>query len=415
VDSLKSSVYDAGSDGISFNPMKNYPLLLCGQFFGALGDNALLAVILGQLTFLNLDGIMRDETLRFYNALFTTMLFIPYVVFAPWVGYLNDRFPKTTLLRAGNCFKILGTLICLLCLNHPTFLQGIGYFIVGTGSCMYSPAKYGILPEIVHREKLVKANGMVEMLTMVAILSGVIGGSVLVDRLPALLCYWVLIGGYLISLGLALAMSRTSGTPGLRSADSLKAFFSHAAYLLRGRRLRNILIGTTLFWFVGSAVKMNFQPWGLQILGFTDNTQISLLGLWLSIGLIIGNAVSGYFYRTGDLRHIRRYGFALGAGVLLLGVITAYGLVVAFLILTGAVGGLFLIPQNAAFQAETPPEKLGKTVAVQNFVENIAMCISGGFLAAVVYFNCPVQAVFILLALVIGGTTLSLNFKKESS
>lgn len=394
--------------------MKNYPLLLCGQFFGALGDNALLAVILGQLTFLNLDGDMRDETLRFYNALFSTMLFVPYVVFAPWVGYLNDRFPKTTLLRVGNCFKIFGTFLCLLCLSHPTFLQGIGYFIVGTGSCMYSPAKYGILPEIVHREKLVKANGMVEMLTMVAILSGVIGGSVLIDRLPALVCYWVLIGGYLISLGLALAMSRTSGTPGLRSADSLKAFFSHAAYLLRGRRLRNILIGTTLFWFVGSAVKMNFQPWGLQILGFTDNTQISLLGLWLSIGLIIGNAVSGYFYRTGDLRHIRRYGFALGAGVLLLGVITAYGLVVAVLILTGAMGGLYLIPQNAAFQAETPPEKLGKTVAVQNFVENIAMCVSGGFVVLIAYINCPVQSVFVVLTLIIGCVTLSLRFTNNS-
>jgi|LSQX01.1.fsa_nt_gb LPLT family lysophospholipid transporter-like MFS transporter len=395
--------------------MKNYPLLLCGQFFGALGDNALLAVILGQLTFLNQNGDMSGETLRFYNALFSTMLFVPYVVFAPWVGYLNDRFPKTTLLRVGNGFKIFGTFLCLLCLNHPTFLQGIGYFIVGTGSCVYSPAKYGILPEIVHRDKLVKANGMVEMLTMVAILTGVIGGSVLIDHLPVPACYWILIGGYLVSLGAACAMSRTSQTMGLKSSESLKAFFSHVGFLLRNGRLRNILIGTTLFWFLGSAVKMNFQPWGLQVLGLKDNTQISLLGLWLSIGLIVGNAVSGYFYKTGDLRHIRRYGFILGLGVLLLGFISTYGLVVAVLIVTGAMGGLYLIPQNAAFQAETPPEKLGKTVAVQNFVENIAMCVSGGFVGLIAYINCPVQGVFVVLALIIGCVILSLRFNNKSS
>lgn len=399
----------------------NYPLLLSGQFFGALGDNALLAIILGQLTFLNQGGGMTDESVRFYNALFSGMLFVPYVVFAPWVGFLNDRFPKTYSMRVANCLKLLGTFICLGCLGHPTVLQGIGYFIVGTGACAYSPAKYGILPEIVPHEWLVKANGCLEMLTLVAILSGFIGGSWLIDqtapsvgRLSVPACYWVLIGVYALSLLFACCMSRTPQTKELRCSDSFKAFFAHVALLLGQKRIFSILLGTTVFWFAGSVIKMNFQPWGLQVLGLHDNTQIAMLGLWLSIGLIIGNTISGFLYKTSDLRHVRYYGFGLTAVVFVLGFITSHAVVIGLLILTGAVGGLFLIPLNAAFQAETPAGKLGKTVAVQNFLENIAMCISSIFIALVTAINCPVRFVFVGLSFVLFFVILFLRTSRKN-
>jgi LPLT family lysophospholipid transporter-like MFS transporter len=111
-------------------------------------------------------------------------VFVPYVLLAPLAGYLNDRFPKTNWLLGGNLIKLTGTLLAMLSISGDPLWQGIGYFIVGIGACVYSPAKYGILPEILAKERLVKANGTIEMLTLVAILIGTVGGAVLVDKLP---------------------------------------------------------------------------------------------------------------------------------------------------------------------------------------------------------------------------------------
>lgn len=130
------------------NSQRNYPLLLVSQFLGAFGDNAILAVILGQLTYLKMAGKISEEELRTSNTLYTSLLFIPYVLLAPIAGFLNDRYSKTRWLAGGNLIKILGTLLCALSISYGQLWQGIGYFVVGIGSCFYGPAKYGILPEI---------------------------------------------------------------------------------------------------------------------------------------------------------------------------------------------------------------------------------------------------------------------------
>src|SRR4051812_18779062 len=177
-------------------PNRNYPLLLAGQFLGAFGDNAILAVIVGQLTYLQQAGTITAAELRTRNTLYTSLLFVPYVLLAPLAGYLNDRYAKTSWLTGGNALKLLGTGLCALSVKFGPAWQGIGYFSVGVGACFYGPAKYGILPEILPRERLVKANGMVELLTLVAILGGAIAGSVLADVFKdrVLVSYAVLAG-----------------------------------------------------------------------------------------------------------------------------------------------------------------------------------------------------------------------------
>ena len=90
---------------------RNYPLLLVSQFLGAFGDNAILAVILGQLTFQQQAGKITESQLSAANAIYTSLLFVPYVLLAPLAGYLNDRYAKTRWLSGGNLIKLLGTLI----------------------------------------------------------------------------------------------------------------------------------------------------------------------------------------------------------------------------------------------------------------------------------------------------------------
>ena len=403
---------------------RNYPLLLASQFLGAFGDNAILAVIVGQLTLMQKAGQISQEELRQRGTIYTSILFIPYVLLAPLAGFLNDRHAKTSWLRGGNLLKLLGTAVCALSIWFGYTWQGIGYFIVGIGSTLYGPAKYGILPEILPREKLVKANGMVELLTLLAILFGAIGGSVIVDRLPVSACYGVLLGIFAASLALNLLMTRTASNPDVHLAPSVGEFFRHFGGLLRAPRLGKVLLGTALFWVCGAAMKINFQPWGLDVLKLPDNTQIALLGLWLSVGVMVGSVAAGKFYRVSDLRHTRWFGFALAASLLAVFAVAPLGLgemgrhviesakpdgtksvalvvlpaVMALLVATGVAAGLFLIPLNAALQAESDPSKLGKTIAVQNFTDNCGMILAGLLLFVCVQLHLSASQVFLALA-----------------
>jgi LPLT family lysophospholipid transporter-like MFS transporter len=371
------------------NNRRNYPLLLASQFLSAFGDNLILMLILGPFLNQFKAGTITGEAQSVANIYYTSLLFIPYVLLAPLAGYLNDRFSKNRWLLGGNFIKLAGTGLVSLGLVFGSVWQGIGYFTVGIGACVYSPAKYGILPEILPAERLVKANGLMELLTLIAILTGNIGGSAAFGRYPLRLCYLMVIGVYGLSLLLNLLMSRTPSYREVRLRGSVRQFFSNLAALFSQKRLARILVGTALFWICGAIIKMNFQPWGQQVLHLTTMLQISLLGLWLSVGVMTGSVLAGQLYAVGDLHATRRYGWLLAAGIALLGSIgwlMVHGLnypkvlAPAVLILTGLIAGLFLIPLNAALQAESHKDKLGKTIATQNGFENLAM-LGGSLLA----------------------------------
>ena len=379
---------------------RNYPILLTSQFLSALGDNAILAVIVGQLTYLQKAGALTEAQLRTHNTVYTSLLFVPFIVLAPIAGFLNDRYPKTAWLAGGNGLKVIGTLLCTLSIAFGPIWQGIGYLMVGVGACVYGPAKYGILPEILPKDRLVRANGMVELLTLVAILTS----------------YGVVMGIYLGSLLLNVMMQQTPANPTVHWKTNVSTFWEHAQQLAKAPRLSRMLLGTGLFWVCGAAMKINFQPWGLNVLRLPDNTQIALLGLWLSVGVMVGSILAGQWFQIGDLRRTRFFGFSLGATLALLfsveplefwrhPVIQAGPLhlvvpVVGLLIGTGIAAGFFLIPLNAALQSESDPGKLGKTIAVQNLVDNIGMSCASLLCLISVKAGISASGVFLVLAAV---------------
>lgn len=411
---------------------RNYHLLLASQFLSAFGDNALLWIFLGPLTRLQRVGEITEETLRLKSAALTAVLYVPFVLLGPFVGYLNDRFAKSHWLAGGNLIKLFGTAIAMLSLTGGRAWETIGYFIVGIGSCAYSPAKYGILPEILPRERLVKANGSVEMLTLIAILTGMIAGAWMVDQLSPLRCYLIVIGVYGLSLLLNLFMDRTPSNPAIRLRASVGEFFAHTRGLFGAPRLARILVGIGVFWAFGVTLKVNFQAWGLEVLKLESNTQIALLGLWLSLGVMAGSMISGQLYRVSDLRAVRRNGVLLTAAVMALGLVEilapaslsrmtvpVFGSliwpVVVVLVAAGTAAGLYLIPLNAALQAESDPRKLGKTIAVQNVVDNSAMIAATALILAGVHFDYSPSKIFLGLAALIGGTLLWLRIPEPAT
>lgn len=402
--------------------LRNYPLLLSSQFLGAFGDNVILAIILGPVMKRFQAHEITAQSQQIQNILYTSLLFVPYLFFAPIAGYFNDRFPKTQGLMAGNALKMLGAVLAWFSLAHEEYLLAVGYLVVGFGACLYSPAKYGILPEILPAERLVKANGTVELLTLVAILCGNIFGAQIVDHLSLHFCYTIVIVIYAVSTLLNMVMIATPAHPEVHFKSTLAEFSGTVRFIFERKRLVKIVVGTSLFWICGAIMKMNFQPWGQQVMKFTTMTQVALLGLWLSIGVMIGSVLAGQLHKIGELHATRRYGVSLAIAVVLVsctkywmdaGFDHARAYVIALLIFAGIMAGLFLIPLNAALQAESHQGKLGKTIATQNMLENAAML--GG--SAFAYFNVTIgfdpSQIFMALAGLIVVVSLFLGFPKQ--
>ena len=202
-----------------------YPLLLASQFLSAFADNFILMLIVGPLLIEYKNGKITAMQQSVANIYYTSLLMVPYVLLAPLTGYLNDRYSKNRWLLGANLIKLLGSAAAALSIVSGQEWLAVGYFIVGIGAAFYSPAKYGILPEILPKARLVKANGMVEMLTLVAILTGIIAGAVAFDKLSLRVCYVITIAVYGLSLGLNLLMSRTPFYQDVKWNDSAQAFF----------------------------------------------------------------------------------------------------------------------------------------------------------------------------------------------
>lgn len=406
-------------------PARNYPLLLAGQFLGAFGDNFVLAALLGPLTFQLLSGQITEKHLNAQNALFSAVFFVPFIVLAPLAGFLNDRLPKSTWLLGGNALKLVGTLVGFTGVYlhagdfHGSHLwQLAGYTIIGLGACIYSPAKYGILPEILPAERLVKANGTVEMLTLVAILGGLWGGATLYDHARSLpLCYAVTGGLYAAALLFNAGMTRTPSNAATTLRRSVGDFGRSLKGLMADVRLGRVLLGCALFWFAGAVLRGNLQAWGLETMrsaGVAEitNQRLALLKIGLILGVVAGSILAGQFHRVGDLSWARRYGFMMALAVAALGIVGGKaGLVVAagLLVATGIAAGLLLIPLNAALQHESDPAKLGKTIAVQNFADYWAMLLGAGFMQALIAVGLATNGIFIALGCLVAIASLALR------
>ncbi|MGB9601704.1 MAG: MFS transporter [Limisphaerales bacterium] len=383
---------------------RNYVFLLISQFLGAFADNFFLWLIIGPLTLEHQKGLISDRDLGEANAIYTCLLYAPYILLAPVAGYLSDRFPKNKCLMGANLIKIAGALIAMLSFVHGRFWIGAGYLIIGIGACFYSPGKYGVLPEIVPSQLLVKANGIIEMLTIIAVLSGFLIGAVVVDKYSILTGFIVVFLIYFLSLCFAYMMERTSSNPAIKFKENVSEFLQNAKHLIASGRTSRILLGAALFWASGAIMKMNFQPWGIEVLKLKTNSEVSFLSLWVAIGVMTGSILAGLLHSVGDLKLIRLYGWCMGSLVIVLSFIktgSSMALPIFLLILAGVAGGLFLIPINAALQWESHPEKRGKTIATLNLFDNLAMVIGGAFVFGVVHLGADPSTVFMLEGLLI--------------
>jgi len=366
--------------------------LLVAQFLSAFGDNAVLFALVGLV-------LQAPHIIVWYIPALQSVFLVAYVISAPWVGPLADRWPKPHLLLAANLIKAAGVGLILAGVEPL-----LAYALVGLGAAMYSPAKYGILPEIVNNRYLVKANAWVEGSTIGAIILGTLAGGELADY-SVTGAFQLVILVYLLSL-LATLLIPAVAARGGRLQAALPRFTLTIRTLLRSTQARFALLGGSLFWAAAAVLRVLLVAWAPQVLGRHSAGDIAELALFLAIGVVVGATVVPYLIPLEQLRRTRLAAVAMGVAILLFGLTDSMLQAGAALFLIGLSGGIFIVPINAALQQfGYDSAGSGHAVAVQNFFQNTAMLASVGIytLSTVVDIH-PTSTVFILGITVLAGT-----------
>jgi len=367
-------------------------LLLFAQFLTAFADNAILFTAITMV-------MQATNTPAWYIPALQGSFLVAFVLCAPWVGPYADARPKAHILPTGNVVKGIGAGLMLL---HVEPL--LSYAVVGLGAAIYGPAKYGILPELVGEQQLVKANGWIEGSTILAILAGTLVGALLSES-SVTLALGVVTALYVISALVALWITRLAVAP-YEQKPALPHFISMLRRLLSTPRARFSTLGVSLFWAVSVVLRVLLVAWAPAVLLITQTSKIAELVMFLAIGVAVGALLAARFIPLAFLRRARLAAYGMGVVVLLLSLVDDLWLARAALFAAGIAGGMFVVPINAALQ-EIGHKSIGAggAVAVQNFFENLAMLIASGLYSIAAGMGVlPVPAIVALGAFVLIAT-----------
>ncbi|MES2501199.1 MAG: lysophospholipid transporter LplT, partial [Pseudomonadota bacterium] len=325
---------------------------------------------------------------------------VAFILLAPFVGPFADGFPKGRVMLIANLLKLLGASAMILGLNPL-----LAYGLVGIGAAAYSPAKYGILSDLVSAEKLVKANGLIEGSTIVAILLGAVLGGKLADASVSIALF-AICACYLLA---AIANTFIPRLPVARPDTKLsppkmvKEFLEALKVLSYNKDARFSLIGSSVFWGTGSTLRLLLVAWVPVALGINDLSMPANLSGAVAIGIAIGAALAANFIRLEHVNRVLPAGLLIGVLIMLFAHSTQLYIAIGLLILIGATGGFYVVPLNALLQ-ERGHETVGagNAVAVQNFFENFCMMTLVGLYIVLEKNDVPV----ITTTYVFGGIIL---------
>lgn len=365
--------------------------LFTAQFLSAFVDNMILFIALGI--------IKRDAYPEYYLPFVQSIFLGSYIFLSPWVGRFADKKPKANVLIVGNLVKTIGVVMMIL-----GFDPALSYGAVGIGAVIYSPAKYGILPFLTRGDdELLRANSGLESYTIVAILLGSVAGGILADR-SIMLALVVSLLLYCTSIAINTMIPRDPGNRSITYKNSIREFFADSKILLENSQSHYSLIGTGSFWLASAVLRMIIFAWAPLVLGITSGTSISMIIAVTGVGIAIGAVITPYLISIKTYGRTVWFGYIMAGCILTFLLINSLQIAVVLLLLIGMMGGIYIVPMNTCLQQvghDTIGE--GKTIAVQNFIENIFM-----FLGVAIYTLAAKYEVSIHISIGVTGVTLLL-------
>ena len=365
---------------------RGFYTIMAAQFFSSLADNALFVAAV--------ELLKTSGAPKWQPAALVPMFALFYVVLAPFVGAFADAQPKGKVMFVSNAIKVVGCLMMLFG-THPL----MAYAIVGLGAAAYSPAKYGILTELLPSSQLVKANGWIEGLTIASIILGVLLGGQLVGHAVAsrLLAFdvpfistgidtapeaaiSVLILLYVIAAWFNTLIPATGVEmrPMPRNKfELLPDFWNCNSALWRDKLGQISLATTTLFWGVSGNLRYIVLAWSAAALGYSTTQASSLVGV-VAIGTAVGAVLASLRMRLEQAPSVMPMGIGMGLLVILMNFIDNVWVAAPFLILLGGLGGFLVVPMNALLQHRGHNLMgAGRSIAVQNFNEQACILALG--------------------------------------
>jgi MFS family permease len=367
---------------------KGFYTIMSAQFFSSLADNALFVAAV--------ELLRTAGQGEWQRAALVPMFALFYVVLAPFVGAFADAVPKGKVMFFSNLVKVVGCLMMLFG-THPL----MSYAIVGLGAAAYSPAKYGILTELLPPSQLVKANGWIEGLTIGSIILGVLLGGQLVGLAvsrqllkldlpfmdtgvdtPAEAAIASIILLYAVAALVNLRIPRTEAPlqPLAHNVMALVRDFSACNARLWNDKLGQIsLATTTLFWGVSGNLRYIVLAWAAAALGYSTTQASSLVGV-VALGTAAGAVLASLRMRLDQATNVIPLGIGMGLLVIAMNFIDDVWVAAPFLVALGAIGGYLVVPMNALLQHRGHNLMgAGRSIAVQNFNEQACILGLGAF------------------------------------
>jgi len=391
---------------------KGFSTIMSAQFFSSLADNALFVAAV--------ELLRSGGSPEWQRAALVPMFALFYVVLAPFVGAFADALPKGRVMFVSNTIKVAGCLMMLFG-SHPL----LAYAVVGLGAAAYSPAKYGILTELLPPSQLVKANGWIEGLTIGSIILGVLLGGQLVGphvaplllaldlpfidlgiTMPPEAAIAAIVFIYVLAAVFNLYIPRTDA-PLQRLSGNLWFLvqdFSRCNARLWNDKLGQIsLATTTLFWGVAGNLRYIVLAWAAAALGYSTTQASSLVGV-VAIGTAVGAVLASALMRLERATAVIPMGIGMGLLVIGMNFIDNVWIAAPFLILLGGLGGFLVVPMNALLQHRGHNLMgAGRSIAVQNFNEQACILGLGAFYAGMTKFGLSAFTAITLFGLVVAG------------
>lgn len=387
---------------------RGFYTIMAAQFFSSLADNALLFVAIGLLTSMNAPASL-TPLLKLSFVLF-------YVLLAAFVGAFADSLPKGRVMFIANLIKISGCALMFVGV-HPL----LAYAVVGFGAAVYSPAKYGILTELLPPEKLVPANGWIEGLTVMSIILGtVLGGTLAGERGSAFLlglglpgidsaahaAMSVVVGIYVLAALFNLRIPDTGARyeHQERNPAKLIADFANCSATLWRDKLGQISLAvTTLFWGAGATLQFIVLEWAERSLHMPLDKASNLIGVF-AIGVALGAAMAARIIPLRKSLTVIPLGIVMGLVVCIMIFVTSVTLAFPLLALIGFLAGFFVVPMNALLQHRGHVlMSAGHSIAVQNFNENLSILTMLALYAIMISLNLDLDVIIVLFGMSLAG------------
>ncbi len=348
---------------------RSFSWLNATQFLGALNDN-----IFKLLSFFFVIRLLGEERTSTWIALGGAIFVVPFLIFTPAAGVLADRASKRAIIVAAKLLEIAVMLAAAWAFS-TRWAPGayIVLFLMSTQSALFGPSKYGIIPELVARDRISAANGSLVLFTYLAVILGsALGpwlGDVARDRyhVAGLACVGIALLGALASLG--IEKTPPAGSRARASLFMVGDVWRTLRSLRGDGELRMAVIASAYFSLIGSFMQLNLIPFGMARLGLTE-TQSGYLFFFAAIGIGAGAWLAGRLSgRTVEFGIVPIGALALAAATIGLGVMPAsLDAARALVLLAGAGAGLFLIPLESFIQFRSPRERIGSILAAGSFL-----------------------------------------------